>query len=344
METNKNILTAVWNNSSVETAWKKSSPEMHIAWIIGGAIAVHLLVKIVRHVSEWFIRQSHAKENPLEFVTGQPKFVTLTRLIVSGVTFVVYFVAFGFVLVFEFHTNLKAYLASASVIGLAVSFGSQGLVQDIVIGVTLICSNAMDVGEIVDLSGTIGRVEEIGLRFTKLVNFYNQVVFIPNRNIGNVIRFAEGGVYAYADVQAPPAADPAKVRQAIINLATGLATQFREIILDEPTIGRMEKVRGGDWNFLRARFKVWPGQGSLIETTFVQQVVTAMKAFDPNYANWMVTVTYRATVTMDEEDSAEPVSLAPAAAPPLRRQLEVQSAGRKILDTKNGVQTQNDGI
>jgi len=97
------------------------------------------------------------------------------------VTFLTYFFAFGFFLE-EFGVNLTAYLASASIVGLAISFGSQGLVQDMVIGLTLIFSDAMDVGDMVEITGAtsvIGRVEEIGLRFTKLVNFYNQRVFIP---------------------------------------------------------------------------------------------------------------------------------------------------------------------
>jgi hypothetical protein len=38
----------------------------------------------------------------------------------------------------------------------------------------------------------------------------------------------------------------------------------------------------------------WPGQGSLIETTSRQRIVSAMKGFDPNYADWQVPVTYRA--------------------------------------------------
>ena len=51
---------------------------------------------------------------------------------------------------------------------------------------------------------------------------------------------------------------------------------------------------GGGWDFIRVRFKIWPGQGSLIETTFRQQVDSAMKPFHPDYADWQVPVTYRA--------------------------------------------------
>jgi moderate conductance mechanosensitive channel len=315
-----NILNTVWDNSSLTAVWHKASPESHILFIVALAFAVHLIVKLSRHTGEWFIHKSQAKKNPLAFVTQTPKFITVVRLVVSTLTFVVYFLTFGFVMNEEFHLDLSTFLASATVIGLAISFGCQGLVQDVVIGVTLIFSNAMDVGEIVDLSGTIGRVEEIGLRFTKLINFYDQEIFVPNRNIANVSRFPHGGVYAYADIQLPPTADQARVRQQVGGIASGLWSQFHDIILSAPEAGRLEKAEGGNWNYLRVRFHLWPGQGSLIETTFRQQVTAAMKTFDPNYADWMVNITYRATLT--SEDPATPARppepLAPGAPAPSR--------------------------
>jgi small conductance mechanosensitive channel len=284
---------------------RESSEPVRIALIVALALFVHVAVKVIRHVSEWLITKSHAQKSPLGFVTQQPKFITFTRLIVSGVTFLIYFLAIGFVLQ-EVGVNLGVYLASASVIGLAISFGSQGLVQDVVIGVTLIFSDAMDVGDLVELTSSasvIGRVEEIGLRFTKLVNFYNQEVFIPNRTIANVSRFPHGGVYAYADIQVPPQADQSKVVEAAGNVAKGMRAQFGAIILSEPFLGKVEAVQGGAWSYLRVQFKIWPGQGSLVETTFRQQIVNAMKAFEPNYADWMVTVTYR-SITGPKHEAA----------------------------------------
>ena len=260
------------------------------------AVLVHVLVKITRHLSEWFINKSQTQKNPLGFVTQQPKFVTLTRLIVSGITFVIYFFALGLILQ-EFGVDLTAYLASATVIGLAISFGSQGLVQDVVIGLTLIFSDAMDIGDLVEIFGVtsvIGRVEEIGLRFTVLRNFYNQVVFVPNRTIANVSRFPHGGVFAYADIQIPDGVDRPKAVQTVENVARGMWRQFGAIILSEPVWGDVETAEGGGWSFLRVHFKIWPGQGNLIETTFRQQVVSAMKILEPNYADWQVAVTYRA--------------------------------------------------
>jgi hypothetical protein len=55
--------------------------------------------------------------------------------------------------------------------------------------------------------------------------------------------------------------------------------------------------------FVRVDFKVWPGQGSLIENTFRQRIISALKQFDPNYTDWMVPVTYRAIDLMGKDVS-----------------------------------------
>lgn len=274
-----------------------STSGIRLLLILVLAIISHLTVRIIRGVSEWLILRSHAKENPFGFVTEKPKFITVTRLIVSAVIFAIYFLALGLALQ-EFGVNLTAYLASASVIGLAISFGSQGLIQDIVIGLTLIFWDAMDVGDMVEIFASttiIGRVQEIGMRFTKVTNVFNQEVFVPNRTIANVSRFPDGGVDAYADIQIPANADPQKAAELAGNAARGMWAQFGAIILSEPMIEPAETVPGGGWSYLRVHFKIWPGQGNLIETTFRRQAVQAMQALDPNYADWQVPVTYRAT-------------------------------------------------
>jgi small conductance mechanosensitive channel len=282
-----------------------SSTETRIFLIFVLAVSSHVLVMTVRHLSEWMIYKEHARKSPLGYVAQKPKFITVTRLAVSTVTFAIYFLAFGLILQ-EFKVDLTAYLASASVIGLAISFGLQGLIQDIVIGLTLIFWDTMDVGDMVEIySGTyvIGRVTEIGLRFTKLVNFYNQVVLVPNRTIANVSRFPHGGVDAYADAEIPAESDPAKAVQVVGDVARGMWRQFGAIILSEPVIGTVEKAQGEGWSYSRVHFKIWPGQGNLIETTFRQQVVRAMKAFDPNYAEWRVPVTYRSNTDVKKMET-----------------------------------------
>jgi small conductance mechanosensitive channel len=308
VETGETVMSRFYRHLSGH----ESSSEARILLIIGLAAAALLTLKLIRHLSESVIHKIEAQKSNRDLLTHKPKYITLTRLIVSGITFVIYFFGIGFILQ-ELGVNLTAYLASATVIGLAISFGSQGLVQDIVIGLTLIFSDAMEVGDLVEVAGTIniviGRVVEIGLRYTKLINFYNQEVFVPNRTINNVSRFPLGGIYAYADIQIPLAADQAKAVQAIREIATGMWGQFGAIILSQPVVGPVETVPGGRWNFLRVHFKIWPGQGGLIEITFRQQIISAMRTFCPAYADWQVPVTYRAVTAVKNAKNLSPIQV-----------------------------------
>jgi moderate conductance mechanosensitive channel len=267
-----------------------------VVFIVGITLLLLFAVKLVRHISNWIIYKSHEKKYPFDRVTQTPKFITVTWLIVSAISFVIYFLAAGLILQEVFAINLAEYLASASIIGLAISFGSQGLVQDIVTGLTLIFCDTMDVGDLVEIAGAAtvsGRVEKIGLRFTVLTNFYNQRVMIPNRTIANVSRFPQGGIDAFGDVHVPGSADSKQAGALVEGIAKGMKEQFGGIIFGDPTVEPMEKRPDGSPNFYRVHFRIWPGQSSLIETTFRARVVSALKVIDSNYSDWQVPVTYR---------------------------------------------------
>ena len=278
---------------------ESSSFGVRLLIIIALTLMAHFLVWLVRVGSAWIVTKSTAKKSPVGFVTQKPKFITLTGLAASALTFIIYSISLGFLLSafgVDSQKFFATYLATASVLGLAVGFGSQGLVQDVVTGLTLIFSDTLDVGDMIEVSGQIGRVESVGLRFTEVTNFYNQQVFLPNRLIGNIARFPRGGMHAFADVQIPAEADRQKVTETIGQIAHGLWIQFSAIILSEPQLSEIERAAPDSWDYLRVQFKIWPGQGAMLETAFRQRVVQAMKTLDAHYADWMVSITYRATL------------------------------------------------
>ncbi|MCG2776799.1 MAG: mechanosensitive ion channel family protein, partial [Desulfobacterales bacterium] len=85
-------------------------------------VGLHLMVILVRRISnKWLSSKVSAKVS---------KSRTISSLTTSALVFFLYFSAFGLILS-EFGVSLKAYLASASILGLAIGFGSQGLVQDV---------------------------------------------------------------------------------------------------------------------------------------------------------------------------------------------------------------------
>jgi len=241
----------------------------------------HLAVLFIRRLGERFMTAKLGK--------SLSKAKSVVSLGTSSAVFVLYFGAIGMILK-EFNVSLTAYLASASVLGLAIGFGSQGLVQDVVTGMTLIFSDLFDVGDMVEISGQTGIVRRIGIRFTVLESSFGSEIFIPNRTITNVMNYPRGYLRCLVDITITDDVADAMVKKinAIVSSAT---EQYPGILLAPPSIqGRIKTSSGKE--FLRVKFRIWPGRGAPIETNFKQEVVQSLKEIFPPYADWMVTVNY----------------------------------------------------
>ncbi len=270
------------------------NPILRILLVIVLAVAANFTVKTIRRFSQYLLTMKvDSKETSEEILTRRyPKLATIITILVSAVTFTIYFVTVGMILR-EFKISLTTYFASATVIGLAVGFGLQGFVQDVVIGLTLIFSDALTIGEMVKLGDEIGKVDSIGLRFTVLINLHGQRILIPNRNIATISQFRGGCIRAYVDIQLPQEIDEKEMLQAIQAIGKGMYNQHRSIILATPEIFGIKDVKDGQWRYVRIKFKLWPGQIKIIEETFKERVVQVLKKSDADYASWMITVTYK---------------------------------------------------
>ena len=174
-----------------------------------------------------------------------------------------------------------------------MSFGSQGIVQDVITGLTLVFTDLLDVGDLGDLGGQVGIVESVGMRFSVLVNFSGARVYVPNRSIINVVNYRRGHVRAYLDARLPENRDvheAASLRLKV--LAFAAFEQFPGILLLPPRIEKGVETQAG-YRYVRIEFRIWPGQGSLLEGAFKASVAQALREFDASYADWMVTVHYR---------------------------------------------------
>lgn len=165
-------------------------------------IIIILAIAIGSHIIVLIIKFLHRRITKKKQDTKNAKWLSISSLIISIMVFVIYFVAIGKILM-EFGVSLSAYIASASVIGLAVAFGSQGIVQDVVTGMTVVFSDLLDIGDLVEIGGQTGIVESIGMRFVIINNINKAKVYIPNRTINNVINYSNGNIRFYLDVRFP---------------------------------------------------------------------------------------------------------------------------------------------
>ncbi len=254
-----------------------------IALIAAVVVVAHLTVRVVRIVSE------RVMERTMGRAFGKAR--TVNSLVTSILIFSLYFGALGWALT-ELGISLTAYLASASIIGLAVGFGSQGIVQDVVTGMTVLLSDLFDVGDMVQIGDQVGIVQRVGMRFTVLQNAMGASVQIPNRSITNVISYPRGYVRVQADVTL--AGDPdrvAEMEQAARAVTDSVVDQFAGVFrAPSEVMGRFKTPSGR--SYLRIKFRIWPGRGGPIETAFKQELVQSLKRIDPDYADWMVAVNY----------------------------------------------------
>lgn len=258
-----------------------------VAIVLGIAIAVHMAVRFVRQLNR---RVMEAEISQLD--RRMSKVRTVATLLSSSLIFLLYFGALG-VLLHALGISVTAYLASASIIGLAVAFGSQGMVQDVVMGVTIVFSDLFNVGDMVEISGQVGIVRRLGMRFTVLVNAFGAEVFIPNRSLTNVIRYQRTYVRCIVDITLSPDQAVAKQMEetAIRPIVAGVYEQFPGILRTEPDYEGRQTTSSGR-HFLRVKFRIWPGRGAVIENDFRKELLDALKKIDPAYADWMVSVSY----------------------------------------------------
>jgi small conductance mechanosensitive channel len=246
---------------------------------------------VLTHIGVILVRQLASTATVSRRVRRHQKLRSIATLTASAVVFTLYFFALGLILR-EFGVSLKAYLASASVVGLAIGFGSQGIVQDVVTGLTFIFSDLIDVGDLVQVSGQTGMVKAITMRFVELEDAMGAIVFIPNRTISNVTNYPRGYIRCIVDVtlrgedEQRDAIEAATLRQ--MNM---FQQQFPGINLTTPSNeGRIRLDAGKE--FLRVKFRIWPNRQQPIETTFLQELLAEITALDPSYKPWMVSISY----------------------------------------------------
>jgi len=116
------------------------------------------------------------------------KLKMIEGIITSSLRYLSFFIAFITVLQ-QVGINVSAILASAGILGLAVSFGAQNLVKDLIAGVFILLENQYSVGDRVQIAGITGKVEKISLRLTLLRDEKGTLHSIPNGSITTVQNF-----------------------------------------------------------------------------------------------------------------------------------------------------------
>lgn len=167
----------------------------------------------------------------------------------------------GLIVLNDIGVNIAPLLAGAGVVGLAIGFGSQKLVQDIITGLFLLLENAMQVGDVVSLGGLSGTVENLSIRTIRLRALDGSVHIVPFSAVTTVTNMTRDFGYALLDISVGLNEDPGHVTEVVREVARGLRTEPRwaSAIRDDLEVLGLEKFIDLAY-VLRVRIQTLPGQ------------------------------------------------------------------------------------
>ena len=200
------------------------------AKIIVVILVARFSIKIINSVIDKFVEKQKKSKSNIDFMRVN----TMKGLMKSSIKYIIYFIAFTAVVKF-FGIEVTGLIATAGVGGLALGFGAQSLVRDIITGFFILFEEQFRVGHYVEVDGVSGIVEEMALRVTKIRGFSGDLHIIPNGKISRVTNRSAGKMSALVEI---PIAYEENIDDAI-NVLKEAGEKLKlenDKILDGPTV------------------------------------------------------------------------------------------------------------
>ena len=176
------------------------------------ALAIFLgviFIRVGRRLIASIVRMRNQKGmNTLQQVS------TVKSLVTSVFNYIMYFIIVTVVLGI-LGVNVTSILAVAGVGGIAISFGAQTLIKDIISGMFIWMEGSITVGDVVTINNLSGVVESIAIRTTKVRDYNGNIYIIPNGDIRTIINMSRDFKRAIVDIRCPYEADQAHVVQIL---------------------------------------------------------------------------------------------------------------------------------
>ena len=170
-------------------------------------------------------------------------------------------------------------LGGAAILGLAVSFGAQSLVKDVITGFFMLIEDQFAVGDVIQVAGLGGVVEEISLRVVKLRDLDGNLHIIPNGEIKAVTNSTRGWSRAVVDVAVAYDSDIDRVLEVVADETRRFADEDRwASLLDGPPEVTGVESLAENKVVVRALLRTWPGQHWAVAREFRRRIKIRLDA------------------------------------------------------------------
>ena len=222
--------------------------ELIIPWLLSHGIKIlfitigtYILNRFLKHTIEKIVRTAVVSDKYLSKEAEEKREDTLIRIFTWSSRIIILFIATLMILQ-EFGIPIGPILAGAGIIGIAVGFGGQYFIKDIISGFFFILENQYRVGDVVNFDGTGGLVEDISLRMTTLRDLDGTVYHIPHGEIKKVANLSKDFARINLNIGIAYAANLDHVIKIVNKVGDELSQdpQWKEFIIKPPQFLRVD--------------------------------------------------------------------------------------------------------
>lgn len=258
-----------------------------VAWVLNRVVR-RMIRKFVSGLTEQGLERFHSVRGKGPLASTSP--VNLQRAamrtetiggVLRSLSSVAIWVFAILMVISEFGYSLGPLIAGAGIVGIALGFGSQKLVQDFLSGIFMILEDQYGVGDIIDAGEAIGTVEALGLRTTRVRDVRGTVWHIPNGEISRVGNFSQEWSRALLDIGVAYDTDLGHATEVIERVATAMYedADWSEMFVEEPSVWGVQDLGDSDIA-IRLVMKVVPAQQWKVEREFRRRIKDVFDAED----------------------------------------------------------------
>lgn len=271
---------------------KLSNAPEFFAMVLESIVVLTLAVFIMKILKSIIMKFFHTQKN-FKYQINEKRADTLSTLLVSVLKYTIYTIAVLTILNSIFGVNISTILTAAGIGGVAIGFGAQSLVRDVISGFFILLEDQFSVGESVTIDGMSGTVEEMEMRITKIRHFNGDLFIIPNGEIKRVNNHSRGSKTAIVDVKVSYQQNLDKVMEVLSNVVQKYSSETTTII-EEPAVLGVIEFTSTDIT-LRVTAKTLPDEYVTVERDLRKRI---KEAFDEEKI--IIPHTKKVIITTDE--------------------------------------------
>lgn len=244
---------------------------------VGIFVILHFMAGMALKRLRGEIVESIARRQKEGAAEAQKRLTTIFA-IMSKVAFVVLWAIGALVILNILHIDIGPILAAAGVLGLAVSFGAQSMVKDVISGLFMLIENQIRIGDVVQINGTGGLVEEINLRTVVLRDVTGTVHVFPSGTISTLANMTKDWSAVVFDIGVDYREDPEHVMQVMSRVGSEMRadSQWGSNIVSDLEVFGLDSF-GDSAIVIKARLKCQPAQQWAVGREYRKRL---KKAFD----------------------------------------------------------------